>query len=144
MKVTLTSMCGFNGPVNLTCTGAAVAGTTCTFNVNPVTIAPSTYPQLSQVTITTSLPTTASSAKFGSLSTGALLAGALLFLWPRRLRRRGIWVVLLAMALLAGPGCTKGYVDLGTSLGKITLNITGTAANNPTVTHSVPVTITVQ
>jgi len=144
MKVTVTSLCGFSQPVNLTCTGASVDGTSCTFNVNPVVVSPNRYPQLSQVTIstTTALPTS-SSAKLGKLSTGALLAGALLFLWPRRGRGRGVWLVLLAVALLAGPGCNSGYVDLGTPFGAFTINVTGTAANAPTVTHSVPVTITV-
>jgi len=146
VKVTVTSVCGFSQPVNLTCTGPAVNETSCTFNINPLTVSPSVYPQQSQAIITTTLPhVSASSAKLGArrLSAGALLAGALFLLWPRRWRSRGVWLVLLAFALMAGPGCSGSYIDPGTPFGTFTINITGTAANTPTVTHSVPVTITV-
>jgi peptidoglycan/LPS O-acetylase OafA/YrhL len=98
------------------------------------------------MTFTTTPPhSLASSAQLGarSLGAGALLAGALLFLWPRRWRKHGLWLVLLAFALLAGPGCSGSYIDPGTPFGTFTINVTGTAANTPTVTHSVPVTITV-
>jgi hypothetical protein len=145
-KVTVTSLFGFSEPVNLTCTGTTVPETSCGFNVNPVTVSPSAYPALSQMTFTTTPPhSLASSAQLGarSLGAGALLAGALLFLWPRRWRKHGLWLVLLAFALLAGPGCSGSYIDPGTPFGTFTINVTGTAANTPTVTHSVPVTITV-
>jgi hypothetical protein len=144
-KVTVSSLCGFNQQVNLSCTGPVGAETTCSFNTNPVSVSPSQYPALSQLTFTTTPPhapgskTQQSALKY---SGGALLAGALVFLWPRRWRKRGLWLVLLAFALLASPGCT-GYIDPGTPFGTFTVNVTGTAANNPTVTHSVPVSITV-
>ena len=144
VKVTVTSLCGFSQPVNLTCTGASASETGCTFNVNPVVISPGAYPGLSQMIFTTTAPHTASAQRgSGGLPAGAFLAGALLFLWPRRWRKRGVWLVLLGFALLAGPGCSGNYVDTGTPFGAFTINVTGTAANTPSLTHSVPVTITV-
>jgi hypothetical protein len=144
IMVKLTSLCGFNQPVNLSCSGATVNETTCSFNFNPVTVSPSQYFVLSQMTFTTTPPhSLASLAQPGArrFGTAALLAGALLLLWPRRWRSRGLWLVLLAFALLGSPGCGENYIDPGTPFGTFTINVTGTAANNPTVTHSVPVTV---
>jgi len=147
--VTMTSLYGFNQNVNLSCTGPIAADITCTFLFNPVAVAPYlniTSPSGSTtMTVTTVLPHAASLRRPPGhwKPAGALLAGILLFMWPRRWRARGLWLVLLASGILAFQGCNSGPVILGTPFGTSTLTVTATAAQTPSVTHSVPITITV-
>jgi hypothetical protein len=148
--VTMSSLYGFNQQVNLACTGAEAAGTTCIFNPNPVLVAPylniDSPPGTSTMTFAITLPGKSSTSwKTGSSSfaVGGLLAMALLFRRPRLWRRWGVWVVLLVFSLGSGLGCGISVIDVGTHFGTFSFNVTATAIDDPTVTHSVPVKITV-
>ena len=147
--VTMTSLYGFNQQVNLACVGAEVKETTCAFNPDPVLVAPNTNvdspPGTSTMTFTTTpphMPKPSSQTSGRRVYAGALAAGALLLIRPRRRSKLGI-LLLLSLAVLAMQGCGSGPVDPGTPFGTFTFTVTATAANTPAITHSVPVTITV-
>jgi hypothetical protein len=147
--VTMTSLYGFNQQVNLVCAGAEVKETTCTFSLDPVLVAPNinidSPPGTSTMTFSTTPPHTASSSsKTGTrgLLPKALLAGALFLLWPRS-RRKHFGLLLLTFAVITMQGCGSRIVNPGTPFGTFTITVTATAANSPSITHSVPVTITV-
>jgi hypothetical protein len=147
--VTMTSLYSFNQNVDLSCTGPLAADITCTFLYNPIAVAPYvniTSPSGSTtMTVTTVLPHSASLQRSSGrgIPVGALLAGVLVLLYPRRWRKRGLWLALLASGLLAFQGCNSGSVNLGTPFGTSTLTVTATATQTPSITHSVPITITV-
>ena len=148
-KVTMTSLNGFNQQVNLACVGAEVKETSCTFNPDPVQVAPNmnvgSPPGTSTMTFTTTpphVPKPTSQLGGRQVYAGALAAGALFLLWPRRRSKRGM-LLLLSFAVLAVQGCGSGPIDPGTPFGTFTFTVTATAANTPAITHSVPVTISV-
>jgi len=147
--VTMTSLYGFNQHVNLACADAEVKETTCTFNPDPVLVAPSVNvdspPGTSTMTFTTTpphIPKPSSQIGGRRAYAGALAAGVLLLSWSRRRSKRGM-LLLLCITFLAVQGCGSGPIDPGTPFGTFTFTVTATAANIPAITHSVPVTITV-
>lgn len=148
-KVTMTSLYGFDQQVNLACADAEVKETTCKFDIDPVLVAPyiniDSPPGTSTLTFSTTPPHVASSssqAGVHKLRSEALLAGTGFLLWARIRRKRFGWL-LLVFAVITVQGCGSGIVDPGTPFGKFTINVTATAANSPSITHSVPLTITV-
>jgi hypothetical protein len=147
--VTMTSLYGFNQQVNLACAEAEVKETTCTYNPDPVLVAPylnvDSPPGTSILKFSTTPPhTTSTSSKTiaRKLRPEALLVGALFLLWPWRRRKRGC-LLLLVFVVFAVQGCGSAVIDPGTPFGTFTITVTATASNNPSITHSVPVTITV-
>jgi hypothetical protein len=147
--VTMTSLYGFNQLVNLACVGAEVKETTCTFNPNPVLVAPNinvdSPPGTSTMNFSTTPPHTPKpSSRMGGRQgyAAALAAGALILFLPRCRCKRGI-LLLLSFAVVTFEGCGSGPIDTGTPFGTFTFTVTATAANTPGITHSVPVKITV-
>jgi Abnormal spindle-like microcephaly-assoc'd, ASPM-SPD-2-Hydin/Beta-propeller repeat len=141
-NVTLTSVGGFNSPVNLTCTGEP-RKSTCTVQ-SPVT--PTAEGAIATVTVTTDVKNGMAYVAPDSLRTPPLsvrqivlllFALSLVFALPlvrRRGTRIGLAGAMLACVLVAGCG------NNGTPKGTSTLSITGTSGN---LTHTATVTLKV-
>jgi hypothetical protein len=144
VRVSVTSLQGFNQPLTLTCSGLPV-NTTCSFS-------PATLPEgqgAANLVIQTAAPHKAGA---GSVSGSAAVLGALaLLLLPGWRRRRsllaGLSVVLLAVGVgmgMAGCGAPDSITG-GTSPGTYQVAVTATAAGSGTaLTHSAIVTLTVK
>jgi len=138
---------GFDLPIALSCSGVLV-NTTCSFS--PASIAGTGASTLIVQTYAPSQATTASRLPVGYRYTA--LAGLLLFLLPRRLRkyRRGWPLILMILTLLASgaamTGCSNPQtLTAGTPLGTQTITVTGTATSGSrTLSHQTTVTLNVK
>lgn len=137
---------GFNLDVALSCSGVP-SSTTCTITPGTVTGGSGN----AAMVIQTTAPRNTSAARM-KRGPGAwpLLAGVLVALLPRRLRRRGLWLVsgllLLVFAGGAMTGCGgAGTLTGGTPAGSYTVTVTGTAQDSTlTITSSTTVTLQVK
>jgi hypothetical protein len=134
----LTGYVGSSGPVNFTCTGAAIS---CTVSPNPGTLN-GTNPIPVTVSIsTTTLPP--SSAGFGQLGWCFLLTlgGCLLLLRPLRKRKPLLLCAITLLAMVGFSGCgTVPEHPFGTANGTYVFTVTATAG---TATASETLTIIV-
>lgn len=146
--VTITPGIGFDVPVALSCTQLPV-NTSCTFS--PATVSGSAWS--SKLVVQTTAPGMAATASVLSNKLRVTaLAGLLLLVIPRRLRRyRKDWPLLLAIfALLATgaaiTGCSSpSPLTSGTPVGAQTVTVTGIATNGAqTLTHATNVTLNVK
>jgi len=139
--ITVTPGTGFTLDVNLTCSGVP-ANTTCTITPSTVTGGSGK----ATLTIQTKAPSqTASRLERGG--GGALLAGLLLLVLPKRWRRKGAWMAaLLALTLGAVTGCGgSGTLTDGTPVGSYTITVTGTSTiSTLTITETATTTLNVK
>lgn len=134
---------GFNLSVALACSQLP-ANITCTFN--PATLTPANA--TSKLVIHTSAPSRQAGASVRNGVGLTAMTGLILFFLPRRLRRRSVSLMLLALSCLAmtiggcgGPGTLSG----GTPTGTQSITITGTATNGAqSLTHTATVTLQVK
>jgi len=144
--VTVTPVSGFNLPIALSCSQVP-ANTTCSFSSSTIT----GNTGVSTLVLQTTAPSQIAGARgFSAGYRVTALAGLLLLLIPKRLRRfrKGWPMLLVALALLAGAaftGCSaQRSLTGGTPLGAQTVNIIGTATNgSQTLTHETQVTLNV-
>jgi hypothetical protein len=145
--ITVTPGSGFTLDVALVCTGLP-ANTTCTLTPSTVTGGSGASKLVIQTTAPGQQKTTASNHSAGR--GWPLVAGLLLLVIPRRLRRRGLWLtgLLMAAALAAFTlsGCGgSGTLSGGTPAGSYTVSVVGTATDGDLVlTHTATVTVKVE
>jgi len=110
-SLTITPQNGFNSVVSLACSGLP-AGASCAFN--PSTVTPTAMPASTQLTLTTSARSAANdrTGSRGSLPALALAGLFSLFGWKRR---RGLRLLVVLAAALAGfgtiSGCSANLLD---------------------------------
>jgi N-acetylneuraminic acid mutarotase len=145
--VTITPGTGFNLPVSLTCPNLP-ANTICTFSSSTIPAGAVS----SNLIVQTSAPAPVTSASgFSSGYRIATLAGLVLLLVPKGLRRRSLFTSLLLLcSLLAGAAAVTscgapGPLSGGTPLGAQSITIAGAATNgSQTLNHSTTVTLNVK
>jgi len=121
--ITVTPGTGFTLDVALACTGAPT-NSTCT--ITPTTVTGGSGQAI--MVIQTNAPAQTARLERGG---GALLAGLLVFLLPRRWRKRGAWLPVLLLGLTLGTvtGCGgAGTLTGGTPAGTSTITVTGTSS----------------
>lgn len=145
--LTVTPGTGFTLDVALVCSGAP-ANTTCTLTPSTVTGGSGTAKMVIQTTAPQQT-TTASNLSHGR--GWPLLAGVLLLFIPRRLRRRGKWLLgILVLAAVASMGAISGCggsgtLTGGTPAGTYTISVVGTANDGTLViTQTANVTLNVE
>jgi hypothetical protein len=122
--ITVTPGTGFTLDVALACTGAPT-NSTCT--ISPATVTGGSGK--ATMTIQTNAP--AQTAQLERGGGGALLAGLLVLLTPKRWRKRGAWIAVLLLGLtlftVTGCGGSSGTLTGGTPAGAYTITVTGTS-----------------
>ena len=139
--ITVTPGTGFTLDVALACSGVP-ANSTCTISPTTVTGGSGT----ATMTLQTTAP--AQVARLERGGGGALLAGLLVLLVPRRWRKRGAWLALLLLAVTLGAvtACGgSGTLTDGTPAGTSTLTVTGTATiSTLTISETASTTLNVK
>jgi hypothetical protein len=134
--VTIAPLSGFNSAVTLACTGLPT-GVTCAFSPASLTPAGSSLTSTLTVTAASDAKST-STAMFLAVPAGGLMVAFCLFT-PRGRRHRRLFTVLMLLTLgvfgLAATGC-GGFKTFTSSI-----NVTATSG---TLTHTTPISITVQ
>ncbi len=157
-QITVTSIAGFSGTVDLTCQpSSASAQITC--SISPTSVTASASGATAMMTISTAaphvLPGTSASLRphgLGWLATGSsvLFAGIFLLGVPSRRRRRigGIGLMLLVF-FAAGAGCGGGSnssgspKNAGTPAGSYSITVTATSTS-PALSHTASINVTVR
>ncbi len=145
--VTVTPDTGFTLDVALTCSGAP-ADSTCTLSPSTVTGGSGTASLVLQTNAPTNTSAEIEYHRSGTYPV-ALAGFLLLFILPKRIRRWGKLLLVIAVAVMitAGlNGCgSSGTLSGGTTPGTYTLTVTGTATDGTlTITKSTTTTVTVK
>jgi subtilase family serine protease len=153
---TATSLDNFAGTINLTASSTkSIAGTT-SFTVNPISVtaggsATTAFSLLAYTTTTSKLTLPEPPGGWYRTGSGAVLAGLLLLVLPRRRRIPGLLAIMLGVATLGVIGCTSSPAAVSTTVttptpaGTYPVLIQATATINGVVTtHSATITYTVQ
>ena len=130
ISFTITSVNGYTGTVNMSCTNGLPPGDTCTFNPSSVTVAlpPAPAPV---TTLTVDIGLNAHNNNFPLLPGGATLAVALCFFGLRKRRRLQI-LFLLAVSVI-GLSLFTGCGTPGSLPNTVTVTVTGTdSSGSPT------------
>jgi subtilase family serine protease len=156
-QITVTSIAGFSGTVDLTCQpSSASAQITC--SISPTSVTASASGATAMMTISTTAPhvlpgTSASLRPHGldwwATGTSALFAGIFLLGVPSRRRRRiaGLGLMLLVF-FAAGAGCGGGSnssgspKNAGTRAGSYSITVTATSTS-PALSHTASINVTV-
>ena len=153
---TATSLDNFAGTISLTASSTkTIAGTT-SFTVNPITVtasgsATTAFSLLAYTTTTSKLTLPERPGGWYRTGSGAVLAGLLLLVLPRRRRIPGLLAIMLGVATLGVIGCASSPAAVSTTVttptpaGTYPVLIQATATINGVVTtHSATITYTVQ
>jgi|GEM_PF-1632034 len=139
--ITVTPGTGFTLDVALACSGAPT-NSTCT--ITPTTVTGGSGK--ATMTIQTQAPQQVARLERGG--GGALLAGLLVLLVPKRWRKRGAWLAVLLLGLTLGAitGCGgSGTLTGGTPTGAYTVTVTGTSnISTLTITETATTTLNVK
>jgi subtilase family serine protease len=149
--VTVTSIQGFTGTVNLACTGiSGTAQVGCSVNPPSVNVAANSPPPAASVTITTvadlRAPRFLHRRPAGLVPGAGLLATVILGGIPLRRRWLAVLGLVLGVGILAGVACGGGSGSTppksqGTPPGTYVLTVTGTSGST---THNATISLTVQ
>jgi subtilase family serine protease len=145
--ITVDARNGYSGTVSFTCTAPTAALIGCSVG-GPVTLGGATTSGSVTLSITTKATAALDpgNAPLWLGSSGALMAGVLVFGIPARRRRWGVALTLLTLALIASAvGCggssSSGTKNPGTPVGVYTIGVT---ASDGTTSHTTNVAVAVQ
>ncbi len=152
--ITVDAMNGFSGSVSFACSAPTTALITCSVAGSPVTLGASTTSATATLTVTTTAAQAGLDPRGVPLwlgSSGALLAGALVFGITGRRRRFSVaftWVMVALVLAVVGCGGKSGGSgnpkSAGTPAGSYTVMVTGSSSGSTTTSHSTSVSVTVQ
>jgi len=146
--ITGTSFGNYSGTVHFTCSGIP-ANSFCNFDLGDMIFNGTNNSPVMHMTIVTIAPSARGVAASGFLWIPAMLLGGLFVFRRKQFSVRGRQFLMLAVlfcGVMAVSGCGRGLnpTPTGSSTIVITANGTGTASNNPNITQTLNIAVTVQ